>query len=238
MRPDDVITLLEAGRDERGVAHWQQRYPDSPLRCVGIGLTQLRKVAKDIGRDHALAAALWRSDLYEAKVVALLVDEPARITRAQAEAQVEQLEGGQLAHVFASCDASLGRVPYVRELADDWIASADPVRRRCGYGLLYEQSKSKKKSAPDDAYFAAHVATIDARWGDADVDTLMAMATALMGIGKRSARLNAQALDVARAIGPIDWDETGRCDPFDVVEHLDNPRLRAKLGSTVTVGLS
>lgn len=226
----EVHALLQRHRDERGITHWQQRYPDSPLTSLGIGLTKLRKLAKQIGRDHALARQLWSSSVYEAKVVALLIDDPRSITRAQAEQQVEQLHGGQLAHVFSSCDASLAKVPFVKQLAEDWMRSDDPIRQGCGYGLLYELSKSKTKSAPDDSWFSGWIAHIDARRDSVDVDTLLAMGTALMGIGKRSADLNRQALVVARAIGPIDWDPTGSCEPFDVVKHLDNERLRQKLG--------
>ena len=230
MNSAEVHEILESMRDERGVRHWEQRFSDLPMRSVGVGLTRLRKLAKKIGRDHELSQALWESDLYEAKVVALLVDEPKRITREQAEQQVEQLQGGMLAHVFSSCDASLAKVPYVQELADDWMVSEDLTRQRCGYGLLYEMSKSKKKSAPGDDYFAGWLDHIDDKRSTADVDTLMAMANALIGVGKRTAELHAQALPIARAIGPIDWDETGNCEPFDVVKHLDNPRLREKLG--------
>ncbi len=230
MNAHDVHTLLESQRDERGVRHWQARFADSPMRSVGIGLTKLRKLAKGIGRDHALAAELWTSGLYEARVIALLIDEPKRITRDQAERQVEQLQGGQLEHVFSSCDASLAKVPYVRELAEDWMVSDDPVRERCGYGLLYELSKSRRKSAPDEDWFARWVAHIDRRWDGVDAVTLLAMGSALMGVGKRSARLNGEALRMARDIGPIDWDPTGACEPFDVVKHIDNERLRAKLG--------
>lgn len=230
MTADEVIALIEARADARGVAHWQKRFPDSALRSFGVGLTQLRKLAKQVGRDHALALRLWQSDVYEARVVGLLVDEPAKITRAQAEEQVEALGEGQLAHVFSSCDASLAKVPFARDLADDWVRSDDPVRRRCGYGLIYELSKSKKKSAPSDDDFAAWLARIDATRGDADVDELMAMGTALMGVGKRSARLWPEALRLARAIGPIDWDPTGACEPFDVVKHLDNDALKSRLG--------
>ena len=52
----------------------------------------------------------------------------------------------------------------------------------------------------------------------------MAMASALMGMGKRNARLNAAALKVARQIGPIEFDPTGKCAPFDVAKNLS--RLR------------
>jgi hypothetical protein len=226
----DVLALIERHRDERGVAHWRRRFPDSPMRSLGVGLTVLRGLAKQIGRDHELAGRLWTEDLHEARVIGLLIDDPSRITRAQAEAQVEQLAGGQLAHVFSSCDASLAKVPFVRELADDWMVSPDPVRQGCGYGLLYEMSKESGKKAPDEAYFARWIDHVERAHPAATVGVRLAMATALMGIGKRSARLNRRALGVARDLGPVDWDPTGACEPFDAVKHIDHPRLRAKLG--------
>lgn len=229
MTVQDVLALIEPHRDERGIAHWQRRFPDSAMRSLGVGLTVLRGLAKQIGRDHDLARRLWTEDLYEARVIALLIDDPSRITRAQAEAQVEQLAGGQLAHVFSSCDASLAKVPFVRALADDWMVSADPVRQGCGYGLLYEMSKEKGKKAPEEDYFAGWIDHVERAHATATVGVRLAMATALMGVGKRSARLNRRTLDVARALGPVDWDPTGACEPFDAAKHLDTPRLRAKL---------
>jgi 3-methyladenine DNA glycosylase AlkD len=67
----------------------------------------LRKLAKKIGRNRDLSLALWDTSVYEAKVISLLIDEPAAMTRAQAERQVEEVSAAQLSHVFSSCDASL-----------------------------------------------------------------------------------------------------------------------------------
>jgi len=232
MTPTEVHALLAENSDRRGQAHWAKRYADSPLTSHGIGLTKLRKLAKQVGRNHQLSAQLWQSDVYDARVVALLIAEPGKITRAQAEAQVDQLGHGQLEHVFASCDASLAKVSWVAELAESWVLDGDAVRRRCGYGLIYELSKSKKKSAPDPDWFSRWVCHIDDCRDDADPDELLAMASALMGIGKRSAQLNFEAIGVARAIGPVDFDPTGACDPFDAVKHLDSDWLKKKLGIT------
>ena len=123
--------------DPRGIAHSEKRYPDSRLRSFGVGLTKLRKLAKKVGRDHELALKRWQSDVYEARVVGLLIDQPERITRAQAE----ELGEGQLANVFSSCDASLAKVPFAQNLADDWVKSEDPARRSCGYGLANKLSR-------------------------------------------------------------------------------------------------
>ena len=231
MTKTEVIEYLRQNQDPRGIAHWEKR-PDNSggLDSVGIGLTRLRKYAKTIGRDAKLAAELWGTNLYEAKIVALLIDDPKTMTKEQAEAQVEQLEGGYLAHVFSSCDATLARASFVVELLEKWIGSKDEMRRRCGYGLLYEVSKWKKKSAPDDEAFLAWIDRIEKTYDRESIPVLMAMGAALMGIGMRNKRLNAAALSVAKKIGPIDFDADGRCDPFDVASKLTSDFVRNKLG--------
>lgn len=228
----EVLALLEAERDERGMASWERPAEDTGgLKSYGIGLTRLRKLAKPLGRDRELAQALWKTDIHDARVISLLIDDPTRITREQAERQVGELAGGMLAHVFASCDATLAKTPFALELAADWVRSDDPVRRDCGYGLLYEASKLSGKKAPSEDFFLAQVRHIADTIDGEPERVRLSMATALMGIGKRSAALNRAALEVARATGPIEFTSaSGRCEPFDIVKHLTTERLREKLG--------
>lgn len=232
MTVSEVMALLDSERDERGMRNWAQLGAKTGgMSSYGIGLTRLRKLARRIGRNRDLAKALWKSDVYDARVIALLIDDPAQITRDQAERQVEELAGGMLAHVFASCDATLAKTPFVVELADKWVRSKDPVRRDCGYGLLYEASKFSGRKAPDEAFFLAHVERIATTIGTESEAVRLAMGAALMGIGKRSAVLNEAALKVARQVGPIEFTSaSGECEPFDVVKHLTTDRLKAKLG--------
>ncbi len=228
MTVSDVLALLAAARDERGISNWQKLGAGAAgMTSFGIGLTRLRKLAKGIGRNRALAQALWQTDVYEARVIALLIDDPAQISREQAEQQVEQLAGGMLAHVFASCDATLAKTAFVVELAEQWLSSNDPVRRECGYGLLYEASKFTGKKAPAEPFFLAQVARIGQTIDTELPSVRLAMGLALMGIGKRSAALNQAALDVARNVGPIEFaSASGKCEPFDVVKHLSTARLK------------
>ncbi|GLQ18119.1 DNA alkylation repair protein [Maritalea porphyrae] len=232
MTEKDILEYLENNQDARGIAHWEQHKEKSGgLKSYGIGLTKLRKFAKSVGKDAALSRRLWKSNIYEMKIISLLIDDPKMVTIEQAEAQVEHLQGGYLAHVFSSCDATLAKVPFAVELADKWIYSVDPVRIQCGYGLLYEISKNKKKSAPAETYFLGHVQRIDETFETQSISTLMSMASALMGIGKRSKSLNAAALKVANKIGPIDFDPDGRCDPLDVSKHLTSEYLQNKFAA-------
>ena len=230
MKKSEVLEYLKANQDGRGIAYWKQHEEKSGgLTCFGIGLTKLRKFSRTIGKDPKLARQLWQSKNYEMKIIALIIDDPKTMTVEQAETQVEQLQGGFLAHVFSSCDATLAKTPFVVELADKWIKSKDAVRRRCGYGLLYEISKSRKKSAPDEEYFLAHIRHIEKTFPKQSTNVLMSMGGALLGIGKRSKTLNSAALKVARKIGPIDFDPDGRCDPMDVAKHLASSSLKNKL---------
>ena len=57
---------------------------------------------------------------------------------------------------------------------------------------------------------------------------VMSMAGALLGMGKRTKKINRAALKVARAIGPITHSES--CDPFDVAKHLTSDYAKQKLG--------
>ena len=230
------MRLLKANADERGVAHWKRLHPDGPLKSFGIGLTRLRKLAKEVGRDPKLAAKLFDSDVYDAKVLGLLIDDPRQITREQAERQVEDLEGGYLAHVFSSCDATLAKSPVAGEVMADWLDHPDPVRRRCGYGLLYELSKKKAVPGMDEAALLGRVETIRKTIHSEEMWVRESMLAALMGLGKRSAALNRACVKAAKAIGQVDIDygDTS-CEPLDVLKHLTAPRLREKLVVTVTV---
>ena len=231
MKKSEILEYLKANQDVRGIAHWKTHKKKSGgLESFGIGLTKLRKYSKTVGKDPKLARQLWQSKIYEMKIIALLIDDPKTMTIEQAETQVEQLQGGYLEHVFSSCDAKLAKTTFVVELADKWTKSKDPVRRACGYGLLYEISKNKKKSAPKEEYFLAHIAHIEKTYPKQSTNVLMSMGSALMGIGKRSKVLNAAALRIAMKIGPIDFDPDGSCEPMDFVKHLTSKHIKQKLG--------
>lgn len=235
MTKTEVMALLKENRNERGQKNWQKLGAGTgEIKSFGIGLTQLRKLAKKIGRNHKLALQLWKSDNHDARIVGLLVDEPRKITREQAEAQVEETAPGMLAHVFSSCDATLPKTEFAFDLAKEWIDSEDTLRRRAGYGLLHELSKNPRNKALTDEFFLDVIRRIHKDIEDEDNMVRLSMATALMGIGKRNVKLNQAAIKVAKDLGPVDYndnDGSTKCEPFDVLKHLTSDYLRQKLGT-------
>lgn len=233
MTKTQVLSLLKENRDPRGIEHWKKREANKTgLKSFGIGLTRLRKMARQVGRDHKLAQQLWKTDVYDARIMGLLIDDPKVMSREQAEEQVEELQGGLFAHVFASCDAALAKTPFAFELAGEWMESQDDMRRRCGYTLLYELSKKNPKGMDDD-YLLGRIDHMSQAMSGEEMWVRAAMGGALVGVGKRNKKLNKAAIRVAKAVGPIEieYGDGRKCEPFDVLKHLTSDYLKKKLGT-------
>jgi 3-methyladenine DNA glycosylase AlkD len=233
MTKTEVLDLLKENRDARGEANWKEMGDRTGgLTSFGIGLTRLRAIAKHVGRDHDLALTLWNERNHDARIIGLLIDDPRQLTRDQVEKQVDEAAPGMLSHVLSSCGATLPQSPIALEIARDWMASQDPVRRSCGYGLVYELAKDKKDKRLTDAFFLGCVEKVGKTIANEDNWVRVGMGGALMSIGKRNKRLNAAAIQVAQAIGPIHFSDGDRkCEPMDVLKHLTSDYLRKKLGA-------
>ena len=228
MTKTEVLNLLEENRDPRGEANWKAMGDRTGgLTSFGIGLTKLRAIAKQVGRDHDLALKLWNERNHDAKIIGLLIDDPKQLTRDQVEMQVDGALPGMLGHVLSSCDATLPKSPIAFDVAKSWMASKDPLRRSCGYGLVYELARDKKDKRLTDEFFLGCIETIRNTIAQEDNSVRVGMGGALISIGKRNKTLNAAAIKAAKAIGPIHFsDGDKKCEPMDVLKHLTSEYLR------------
>ena len=78
-------------------------------QAYGVTMAQLLGLKKRIGKDHALALALWESGWYEARLLAALVGEPERLTRRQMNAWAAGFENW--------ADLRHGVLPSLRQVA-------------------------------------------------------------------------------------------------------------------------
>lgn len=81
-RIDEILTRLRAHANPKNV-EGMARFGISPKKTLGISIPVLRKLAKEIGKDHALATSLWKSGIHEARILAAFVEEPERVTARQ-----------------------------------------------------------------------------------------------------------------------------------------------------------
>ena len=81
-RVGEAMAWLERRGSQRNI-DGMARYAIVSDKAFGVSVAMLQQLAKRLGRNHELAAALWDTGWYEARMLASLVDEPARVTPAQ-----------------------------------------------------------------------------------------------------------------------------------------------------------
>ncbi len=75
MKYESILKKLKALSNPQAV-EGMARFGISPENAYGISIPSLRKIAKEIGRDHYLAQQLWDSGIHEARILASMIDEP------------------------------------------------------------------------------------------------------------------------------------------------------------------
>lgn len=169
-------------------------------KALGVTAPVMRALARRIGRDHRLAGQLWRTGVHEARYVASLVDEPAKVTERQMEAWARQFDN------WAVCDSVCGnlfdKTPWAYNKALAWSRRPEEFVKRAGFALMAWLSVHDKK-APDGR-FIPFLTAIKREATDERNYVRKAVNWALRQIGKSRPALRARAISAARAIQRID----------------------------------
>ena len=128
-----VLALLERTGTE-AVRKGMARYGLVARRAFGVPMGKLLQMRKQLGVDQPLSLALWKSGWYEARLLASLVGDPARVTRAQMNAWARSFENW--GDTDTVCFQLFDRTPHAWDLAPKWAASPREFVRRGGYVLM------------------------------------------------------------------------------------------------------
>jgi len=172
------------------------RYGISATRPYGVAMSQLKAYAKRAGRDHALALALWKSGRYEARLLAILVDEPERVTLSQMRDWIAACDNWAL--VDTACFALFDRAPSAWQPIAGWARAQPEFVRRAAFAQLWALALHDKTAA--DAGFERGLALIERCAGDERNFVWKAVDMALRAIGKRNPRLRARARATAERL--------------------------------------
>lgn len=224
MRSSDVVEELRALGDPAG-REGMARVGINPEQALGIRIPQLRAVARRIGRDHAMAAGLWASEIHEARILAAFVDDPAQVTPVQMEAWAADFDSWDVCD--QACSVLFARTPYAYEKAAAWSEREEEFVKRAGFALMAALAVHDKR-APDEK-LAAFLPMIEREAGDRRNFVRKAVNWALRQIGKRNASLHARAVETAERIlerGP----RSARWVASDALRELRSDAVRTKLG--------
>jgi 3-methyladenine DNA glycosylase AlkD len=195
MTTKDVLSWLsktgtKATRD--GMA----RYGIVAKRADGVPMGVLLKKAKEIGTDQKLSLDLWDSGHYEARLLAALIGDPARVTPRQFKAWGESFENW--ADGDTACFKLLDRSPHAWDFVPVWARSPRRDTKRAAFALLASLALHDKKAA--DERFLETFTLLQEGAGDERMIVAKGVSWALRSIGRRNATLRARSLELAKML--------------------------------------
>jgi 3-methyladenine DNA glycosylase AlkD len=223
MDKNEVLTWLER-RGTRRTVEGMARYGIVAEHAFGVPMGTLLSLRKRLGKDHALATALWESGWYEARLLAALVGDPERVTRRQMNAWAVGFEN------WADCDTVcfhlFDRTPFAWEKARQWSTSPREFVKRAAFALMACLALHDKAAA--DKSLLAFLPLIEKGVHDERNFVKKAVSWALRSIGRRSMALNAAALAVAKRLA-LSEEAASRWIGKDALRDLASPKVRSQL---------
>jgi 3-methyladenine DNA glycosylase AlkD len=201
------------------------RFGIETSNALGISVSKLRKLAREIGPSHALAQELWESGIHEARGLAALIDEPKKVTEHQMERWVRAIDSWDI------CDGCCGnlfdKTPFAYRKAVEWSRrEEEEYVKRAGFALMAWLAVHDKKAS--DAKFLRFLPIIRRESTDERNFVRKAVNWALRQTGKRSPLLNEAAIRTAQQIQKLD-SRSARWLAADALRELTSEAVRQRL---------
>ena len=172
------------------------RYAIPADRAVGVPVGALRDKAKELGRSHALAAALWDSGIYEARMLAAFVDEPERVTGEQMDRWRAEFDNWAIGDHL--CFHLFDRAADAWAKVHEWAGLEPEPQRRAAFALLWALALHDKQ-APDERFLAC-LPLVEAAAVDERNFVKKGVDMALRAYGRRSPAVRAAAVEAAERL--------------------------------------
>jgi 3-methyladenine DNA glycosylase AlkD len=194
-----ILEMLKANANPHAL-EGMKRYGISTQNTLGIAIPTLRKIARQIGKDHRLALQLWESGVHEARILAALIDKPEQVSETQMDQWAKDFDSWDVCDQV--CSNLFDRTPYAYKKALQWSKREEEFVRRAGFTMMAALVVHDKKAAAENfrQFFPAilQAATDERNY------VKKAVNWALRQIGKRNFELNEEAIRVAEEIARIE----------------------------------
>lgn len=201
------------------------RFGINPDRALGVRIPDLRRLAKEIGTAHRLALALWRTEIHEARILASMIDDPAKVTERQMESWVAGFDSWDL------CDQCCGnlfdRLPFAYGKATEWAGRDEEFVKRAAFALMAWSAVHDKTA--DDRVFLEFLPVIEREAADDRNLVKKAVNWSLRQIGKRNRRLHRAAMASARRLVKRSDSSAARWIGADALRELTGEAVLKRL---------
>ena len=205
------------------------RYAIPSDKAFGVAYKDMKVLGKRLARNHQLAAALWDTGVYEARMVASFVDDPSQVTPAQLDRWCKDFDNWAICDTM--CFNLFDRTPHAWTKVTQWSSSKDEFVKRTAFALLWSLSVHDKGAGNEP--FVQGLILIERAAADERNFVKKAVNMALRAVGKRNRALNAAAVAAARRLAGSPND-AARWVGKDALRELTSPtvirRLARRLG--------
>lgn len=200
------------------------RFGISAKNTYGISLPNIRKMAREIGRNHELAQHLWASGIHEARILASLIDDPKKVTNEQMESWVKDFDSWDVCD--QCCSNLFDKTAHAFDKAEQWSRRNEEFVKRAGFVLMATLAVHDKKA--NDEEFTKFLPTIERESTDERNYVKKAVNWALRQIGKRNLALNNKAIETAKQIQRTD-SKSAKWIASDALRELTSEAVQNRL---------
>ena len=199
MDANEVVAWLERRGSRRNV-EGMARYGIHTVRAFGVPVGTIKQLAKQVGRNHGLAMALWQTGWYDARTLAALVDDPLAVTPRQMDAWAADLDNWAICDTV--CFHLFDKSPHAWQKAREWATAPEEFVKRAAFALMASLALHDK-AAPDER-FLPMLPLVERGARDERNFVKKGVSWALRAIGRRNRALHAAALPVATRLARSD----------------------------------
>ena len=224
MTSAEILELLASRPDPHAVEGMARFGIVAKKAYGGWSVPALRKLAGEIGRNHALARELWASGIFEARSLAAMIDEPEKVTARQMNQWAKDFDNWAVCDGACICLFRYTRFAHAKCV--EWSTRREEYVKRAAFALMAGLAVADK--AAGDGAFLKFLPLIKRQAVDERPMVKKGVNWALRQIGKRNARLNRAALAACRQIHALD-SRSARWIASDARRELASPAVQRRL---------
>lgn len=222
---DAIIARLKRGATKHN-RDGMARYGIPSDNAFGAPVGRIKQIGRELGPDHQLAAALWDTGWYEARMLATFIDEPSLVSPSQMDRWCRDFDSWAICDT--ACFALFDRTPHAWRKVSQWSTRGGEFQKRAAFALMASLALHDKTSS--DRLFARWLPLIERAADDERNYVKKGVNWALRSIGRRSAALNRKAVALARRLAGSTNSAT-RWIGKDALRELTGPAVARRIAA-------
>lgn len=193
---DVVIARLHQLENKEKVIFKEKKFGIISINSLGIYHKDLKILAKEIGLNSPLAIKLFKSDIYEAKILCSKIFDVKDLNNQLMEQWVKEFNTWEICDSF--CMGLFAKSEFAVQKINQWVGRNREFEKRAGFAIMAAYCMADKKA--ENRIYKAFLPLIKKEATDNRHYVKKAVNWALRSIGKRNVDLNKEAIILAQEL--------------------------------------